>query len=159
MFLISACLCGVNCKYDGGNNLNTKVLDLLKDGKGILICPEQLGGLSTPRTPSEIVGGDGYDVLEGKAKVLSKTGDDVTKQFIKGAEEALRIAKSINVDYAVLKARSPSCGVGVIYDGKFNGGKVEGDGVTGALLKLNGIKVVTESEFMNGLEKGGDTNE
>ena len=85
MILISGCLCGVNCKYNGENNLNENILKLLKEGRAVIACPEQLGGLKTPRIPSEIVGGTGKDVLEGKAKVLGKDGTDVTKEFLKGA--------------------------------------------------------------------------
>ncbi|MGL5244590.1 MAG: DUF523 domain-containing protein [Sarcina sp.] len=147
MILISACLCGVNCKYEGGNNLNDKALNLLKEGKAILVCPEQLGGLATPRIPSEIVGGSATDVLNGKAKVLSKIGEDVSQNFIKGAEETLKLAKAIKAEYVILKAKSPSCGKDIIYAGKFNGETKKGNGITCELLMQNGFKVLTENDI------------
>ncbi|MPQ44936.1 DUF523 domain-containing protein [Clostridium tarantellae] len=147
MILISACLCGVNCKYEGGNNLNNKALNLLKEGKAIVVCPEQLGGLSTPRIPSEIVGGNAKDVLNRKAKVLSKAREDVSENFIKGAEETLKLAKEIKAEYVILKAKSPSCGKGIVYAGKFNRETKEGNGITCELLIQNGFKVLTEKEL------------
>ena len=93
MIAVSACLLGINCKYNGNNNKNDKVVDYLKDKEYILICPEQLGGLSTPRKPSEIVDGDGYDVINNDSNIIDNTGKDVTKEFINGANECLKIAK------------------------------------------------------------------
>lgn len=148
MILISACLCGVNCKYNGGNNLNEKAKILLEQGKALLVCPEQLGGLTTPRVPSEIVGGAGGDVLEYKAKVMTKEGKNVTAEFLKGAEETLRLAKAVKAEYVILKAKSPSCGNGVIYSGTFNGELRNGEGVTAALLKKHGFKVITENDIV-----------
>lgn len=146
MILVSACLLGVNCKYDGKNNFTQSVLDVLKE-KGIIpVCPEQLGGLTTPRVAAEIVDGDGLDVLENRAKVLRKDGVDVTRAFIKGAEETLYIARSMNCRQAILKAKSPSCGLGKIYDGSFSNTLRNGDGVTTALLKKNGIQVYVEGD-------------
>ena len=147
MIIISACLCGVNCKYDGGNNINEKILKLFEEGKAVLVCPEQLGGQSTPRGAHEICGGTGADVLEGRTKILDKSGDDGTEKFIKGAYETISIANSCKAEYAILKARSPSCGKGLIYDGSFTGSKITGNGVTAELLIRNGIKVLTEEEF------------
>lgn len=147
MFIISACLCGVNCKYSGGHNFNKKIFDIFKNGNGVLICPEQLGGLSTPRVPCEIVGGSAEDVLKGNAEVISKDGHKCTEEFIKGAEEALRIAKAIGAKKAILKAKSPSCGCGSVYSGEFNGEIVKGDGITTLLFKENGINVETEEEY------------
>ncbi len=124
MILVSGCLCGINCKYDGNNNLNEKILELLRQGKAIPVCPEQLGGQATPREAHEIVNGDGAMVLDGKCRVLGRdVRDDVTGEFIKGAEETLNIAKELKIDTAILKARSPSCGKGIIYDGTFSGVK------------------------------------
>ncbi len=112
MIIVSACLCGINCKYDGGNNLDARVLKLLKEGKAIPVCPEQLGGLETPRDPHEIVNGNGLDVLGGKARVhWIRQNNDVTSKFIKGAYETLKIAEAVGANIAILKARSPSCGV------------------------------------------------
>ena len=135
--LVSACLLGTNCKYDGTNNRNEKVLSYVKDKEVIPICPEILGGLATPRIPSERV----------ENKVLSKEGIDVTSNNKKGAEEALYLAKLFNVKKALLKAKSPSCGNGLIYDGTFTHTKKEGFGVTTELLRKNGIEVITEEDL------------
>ena len=137
MKLVSSCLAGVNCKYNGGNNANEKVIALVKGGKAIHVCPEQLGGLPTPREVREIKDG----------KVVTKSGVDETAGLKKGAVETLRIAKEAGVTEAILKARSPSCGKGKVYDGSFSGKLVEGNGVTTELLLKNGIKIVTEEEI------------
>lgn len=147
MIAVSSCLLGVNCKYNGDNNKNDKIIDYLKDKEYIIVCPEQLGGLTTPRFPSEIEINNGNDVLEGKSKVISVKGVDVTDNFIKGATEALKIAKMYNVTEAILKESSPSCGVNFIYDGSFTGKKIEGFGVTTALFKNNNISVKSEKEI------------
>jgi len=145
MILVSACLLGIDCKYNGGNNLCKKALEL---GSNIVpFCPEQLGGLSTPRSPVEIVGGDGKDVLLGKAAALTKTGKDVTAYFIKGAEMSAKLTDLTKAKTAVLKANSPSCGVNCIYDGTFSRTKREGDGVTAALLRQKGLRVITELDL------------
>lgn len=144
MYLVSACLCGVNCKYSGKNNLNNECVKLLEKGEAILICPEQLGGLTTPREPAEIRG----------EKVITKDGVDVTRDFIKGAEETLRIAKISNIKVAILKESSPSCGCNFIYDGSFSGKKIKGEGITCNLLKKEGIKVISDEEFVcNNIKK------
>lgn len=147
MILVSACLLGINCKYNGDNNKNIKVIDYLKDKDFILVCPEQLGGLSTPRYPSEITNIDGYSVLKGESFVLNNKNKDVTDYFLKGAHETLKIAKIYNSKEAILKEGSPSCGCNFIYDGTFTGTKRFGNGVTAALLKSNGIKVISEKEL------------
>ena len=134
MKLCSACLLGVNCRWDGKNQANEKVLSLAKKEILIPICPEQLGGLSTPRTQSEQKGG----------KVFTKDGKDVTAQFRNGAEEVLKIAKLLNVNEVILKQKSPSCGSGQIYDGNFSNTLIKGNGITADLLKRNGIKVLSE---------------
>ena len=149
MYIVSACLAGVCTRYDAKIYEDNNIIKLIDSKQVILVCPEQLGGLSTPRPPAEIVGGDGNDVLEGKAKVINKNGEDVTKSFIKGAEETLRIAELYKVNKAILKRSSPSCGCGRIYDGSFSGNKIDGDGITSALLKKNGIEVMTEEELEN----------
>jgi len=147
MIMISACLAGVNCKYNGGNNATEHFIKLVKNGNAILVCPEQLGGLSTPRSPSEIIGGNGVEVLKGKARVVTKEGKDVTDEFVKGAHETIKIAKLYGINKAILKARSPSCGVNAIYDGSFTSKQIEGDGVTAALLIQNGIEVLSEESI------------
>lgn len=141
MIIVSACLCGVNCKYSGGNNLNEEVLRLLAGGEAIPVCPEQLGGLPTPRPTMEISGGTGADVLDGEARVTSSSGTDATECFVKGAQEVLKIAEVAGAGEAILKSNSPSCGSGRIYDGTFSGRLIDGNGVTAELLIRNGIKV------------------
>ncbi|MGV8169602.1 MAG: DUF523 domain-containing protein [Candidatus Nanoarchaeia archaeon] len=147
MKLCSACLLGVKCRYDGKSKPNEKVIALSKKEVLIPICPEQLGGQATPRPNSEIKGGDGLSVLNGKAKVVEPDGNDVTKEFIEGAEEVLKIAKLYDIKEAILKQRSPSCGSGQNYDGTFTRTLIKGDGVTTALLKKNGIKVISEEDL------------
>lgn len=148
MYIISACLAGVNCKYNGKNNFTEEIMSLIREGKAMLVCPEQLGGLSTPRLPSEIV-----EDKEGKYKVINNKGEDVTKEFKKGAEETLRIANSVEAKIAILKARSPSCGYGEIYDGTFKGNLKKGNGITAQLLIDKGINVYTEETFLDQLIK------
>jgi len=114
------------------------------EGRAVLVCPEVDGGLGTPRPPAEIVGGDGADVLAGRARVVTVQGEDVTEAYIRGAERALRVAEQRGATRAILKARSPSCGSGNIYDGTFSKTLLAGDGVTAALLKMNGIDVATD---------------
>ena len=146
MMIVSACLAGVNCKYSGGNSLDERVQELVAKGEAIPVCPEQLGGCTTPRPVVEISGGTGVDVLDGRCKVLRKTGEDVTAEFVRGAEEVLRLALMTGAKKAILKARSPSCGCGRIYDGTFSGKLIHGNGVTAELLLRNGIEVETEEE-------------
>jgi len=117
---------------------------MFRKGDIIPLCPEQLGGLPTPGEPQEIVGGTGEDVLRGKANVITASGRDVTKNFLRGAKETLRITKSLGVKEAVLKSCSPSCGCGKIYDGTFSGKLKDGNGVTAALLKEHGIRIKNE---------------
>ncbi len=152
MKLISACLCGVNCKYNGGNNLNPYFSELLADGELLPVCPEQLGGLPTPRSACEIAGGTGKDVITASALVINRNGLDVTCALMKGAEETLSLAIHANVDGAIMKSGSPSCGNGAIYDGTFTRKMIEGDGVTTAMLKQHGFQVWNEQEFLR--EKG-----
>ena len=146
MLIVSACLAGINCKYNGKNNLDMEIEKLVREGEAIPVCPEQLGGCPTPRPTAEISGGTGAEVLDGKARVVRNNGDDATEEFVRGAEEVLRIAKLSGAKKAVLKSKSPSCGCGIIYDGTFSGKTVEGNGVTAELLLRNGIEVVTEEE-------------
>ncbi len=135
--LVSACLLGKNCKYNGGNNLNQGVLDFIEGHEVIGVCPEQLGGLSTPRLPAEIVDG----------VVTNKEGVSVDNEFRKGAQEALAVALENKVDLAILQSRSPSCGVKEIYDGSFSGKKVKGQGVFARLLTKYGIKVLDAEDI------------
>lgn len=144
--LVSACLRGLYCRYDGKSKMNPDLLSLKERYLMIPVCPELFGGLPIPREPSEIVGGSGYDVMEGKAKVIAKDGGDRTSDFIKGAYETLALAKNAGIKKAVFKSRSPSCGCGKIFDGSFSGKMISGDGVTASLLKQNGIEVYAEDE-------------
>ena len=153
MILISACLLGVNCKYNGKNNFKSEIIEYFKNKNVIPICPEQLGGFSTPRFVAEIKDGDGSDVLEGTAKVINSDGADVTKEFIKGAYETLKLAEALGAKKAILKSRSPSCGVGKIYNGDFNGTLIEGNGVTVALLKSKGIEIYNNEDFLSFIDK------
>ena len=141
--VISACLLGVRCRYDGGDSRNQTAMRHKKTYQLIPVCPEESGSLPTPRPPAEIVGGDGNDVLDGKAKVMTDDGTDVTEAFLKGAHDALEVAQSNGATHVILKARSPSCGCGDIYDGTFSGTLTSGDGVTTALLKRHGITVTS----------------
>ncbi len=143
--LVSSCLLGKNCRYDGSSKANPEVIKLSDSYHIVDICPEESGGFSTPRQESQIVDGDGMDVLDESVKVLhSKSGKDVTHKFIIGAEKALEKAIANNVKYAILKERSPSCGVSQIYR---NDKVVFGMGVTTALLLKNGIKVYSEERL------------
>jgi len=137
MKLCSACLLGIGCRYDGADKPNKKVIALLKKEILIPVCPEQLGGLPTPREPSE---------QKGK-KVFSSSGKDVTANFKKGAKETLKLAKLFGVKKAIFKQRSSSCGCGQIYNGTFSKKVIKGDGVTAGLLKRNGIKVISEEDL------------
>ena len=148
MIFVSACLRGINCKYNGDNNKNEKVEEYLKDKQFILVCPEQLGGLTTPREPSEIIELDGNGVIDGKTSVINNKRLDVTKEFKKGAVEALKIANLYQCKKAILKEGSPSCGSSLIYDGTFKGKKISGVGVTTALLRKNGIEVISENDLI-----------
>ena len=135
--LVSACLFGVGCRYDGKSKPNEDALKLQGKYNCILVCPEVAGGLSTPRKPSEIVGD----------KVIMCDGTDVTEQYCRGAEFALDLAKKYNCKVAVLKSRSPSCGKGQIYDGTYTKTLTSGNGITAELLLANGIIVLDETEL------------
>ena len=135
--LVSACLLGVNCRYDGGGKEIPGIDALMERAELIPVCPEILGGLPTPRVPSERVGD----------RVLARDGRDVSAAFERGAGEALKLAKLFGARLALLKERSPSCGAGQIYDGSFGGGLVPGDGVAAQLLKANGVSVYGESRI------------
>lgn len=135
--LVSSCLLGINCKYDGSNNRNEKLINYLKNKEVISVCPEQLGGLSTPRVPAE----------RRKEKVITKDDKDVTENYKKGAEEALNLAKKFQVKKAILKSKSPSCGKDKIYDGTFSRNLIDRHGVCAELLIKNGIEVISSDEL------------
>lgn len=148
MILISACLAGFNCKYNAKNNFDARIEELVKNKIAVPICPEQAGGMPTPRLPAEILGGDGLDVIEGRARVITSEGEDVTLKFFEGAKEALKLAKLVGANKAILKSRSPSCGCCKIYDGTFKGVLREGMGVSAAYLLKHGIEVIDSDEFI-----------
>ena len=139
--LVSACLLGTPCRYDGSGKADARLLKLGAKRQLIPVCPELLGGLPTPRPPAERVG----------ARILDKDGADVTAAFLRGAQETLRLARLLGCKTAILKARSPSCGAGQIYDGTFSGRLIAGHGVTAALLMQNGITVFTEESDLSHL--------
>lgn len=144
MILVSACLLGLNTKYDGKTNADALIQKYCSLGKFIPVCPEQLGGLPTPREPVEIINGTGQEVLLGYCSAQGENGQEVTSQFILGANEVLKIVKMVTVTAAILKECSPSCGVNYIYDGNFEHRKIPGQGVTSALLKQHSIPVYSE---------------
>ena len=135
--MVSACLAGTPCRYDGRSNLRPEIAALVERGEAVPVCPEVLGGLPTPRTPSE----------RRADRVFSASGDDVTAAFLAGAEAALYIAEECGCCAAVLKARSPSCGCGRIYDGTFSHTLIDGDGLFAALLRKKGFQLFTEETF------------
>ncbi len=150
MIMISACLCGENCKYDGGNNLNAELKELFDKGKAVTVCPEVMGGLSTPRSPSEIMA-DG--------RVVMKDGTDVTENFKKGALLSLKTAQKVKPTVVILKAKSPSCGVGKIYDGTFSKTLKCGNGICADMLIKNGFNVITENDDIQKYIKQENDNE
>ena len=137
MIFVSACLLGENCKYSGGNNRNEAVISFLNDKEYLAVCPERAGGLPSPRPPAEIRDG----------RVIDKEGKDVTAEFLLGAEKTLALAKKHRPELCILKANSPSCGCGEIYDGTFSGRKISGNGKTVELLLKNGFSVITEKQI------------
>jgi len=144
--LVSACLLGICTAHDGGSRPHPALQALAAQGRVVSVCPEVAGGLPVPRPPAEIQGGDGADVLDGRARVVTAKGQDVTTQYLAGARAALVTARRFGLRRAVLKSHSPSCGVEQIYDGTFWHRLRPGDGVTAALLKREGIAVYSEGE-------------
>lgn len=138
MWLVSACLLGIRCRFDGVATPDETVVQLADSGGAVPVCPEQLGGLPTPRLRSEFRGGDGRAVLDGRAQVVAEDGTDVTEFFERGAQETLAIALRCGATRAVLKERSPSCGLTQVY---IDGRLTDGMGVTAALLAREGIEV------------------
>lgn len=137
MILVSACLLGEKCKYNGKDNCSPSVIDFIGDKEYITVCPEVLGGLPVPRSPAEIHAG----------RVMNANGEDVTKAFIDGARKTLQLAKENNVGLCILKEGSPSCGKNLIYDGCFRNRKIPGQGITAKLLQENGYKILSETEL------------
>jgi uncharacterized protein YbbK (DUF523 family) len=146
---VSACLLGDTVRYDAQSNELKQTLfqQWYAQGRFVAICPEVSGGLPIPRPPAEIEAGDGKDVLLNHASIISITGEDVTDAFVRGAKNALELAQKHNCQFAILAARSPSCGNETIYDGRFNGSLVKGQGVTAALLEQNNIRVFNQDQL------------
>lgn len=140
--IVSACLAGIKCKYNGKDNYIQQIKEMVDNGSAIPVCPEELGGLPTPREPAEI-----SPIDNGERSVINKVGEDVTEQFEEGAKRALEIAQSFGVRSAILKQRSPSCGYGEIYDGTFSKRIIEGNGITAELFIENGIRITTEEDI------------
>ncbi|HBX57531.1 DUF523 domain-containing protein [Pseudomonas sp. UBA2684] len=146
--LVSRCLLGHRVRYDGGAHGPYTLLQRWQaEGRIVALCPEVAGGLSTPRPPAEIPGGQGAQVLDGLLPVLGSDGEDVTAAFVAGAEQALALVQRHGIRLALLKARSPSCGNRENYDGSFSGTKVAGEGVTAAALRRAGVQVFNEDEL------------
>ena len=146
MILVSACLLGYNCKYNGRNNFKTEITRL-RDDLLIPVCPEELGGLPTPRPPAQFDKADGNALLDGLAGIIDINGRDVTNNFLAGALKALSIAKKNGVHKAILKERSPSCGVSSVYIAQKGEKPVPGMGVTAAILQRNGVKIISDEEL------------
>lgn len=144
MILISSCLVDLFSKYDGSSNANTLLLEYCHSGSFIPVCPEQLGGLPTPRKPVELSGVSGPAVLSGAGRALTEDGCDCTLEFVRGAEQLVKIVRLWGVTAAILKERSPSCGSSYIYDGSFSHTVIPGEGVAAALLRQHGIPVYSE---------------
>lgn len=145
--LVSACLAGRACAYDGSHRAHEEILKLVREGRAVLVCPEEEGGLGTPRPEAEVREGAGADVLDGSARVMTQQGADVTEQYLAGARIAVERAAEHGCSSAILKARSPACGCGAIHDGTFTKSLREGDGVAAAALKRAGIRIVTDEDL------------
>ncbi|MEU5835514.1 DUF523 domain-containing protein [Streptomyces diacarni] len=139
--LVSSCLAGIPCRYNGKAKANPAIVEAVARGEAVAACAEELGELPTQRPPAEIVGGDGHDVLEGRACVIDINGEDISGQFIAGAQKVSDLVQHQGITEAILQDRSPSCGCGTIYDGSHTGKLVAGDGVLAALLKRRGVNV------------------
>ncbi len=133
-FAVSACLCGFPCRYDGKSKPDERIKALYEEGRALPVCPEKLGGLTTPRTPCEIING----------RVISSDGEDRTNEYLLGSQKVLELCKKHGIKKAILKQNSPSCGSTHIYDGTFSGTLIEGEGCLTALLRKNGIEVTGE---------------
>ena len=144
--LVSACLAGRACAYDGSHRANEVILQLVREDRAVLVCPEEEGGLPTPRPAAEIEGGDGAGVLEGRNRVVTDAGADVSAQYLEGARIAVERASSEGCRAAILKARSPACGCGAVSDGSFTRQLGDGDGVTAAALRTAGVELWTEED-------------
>jgi uncharacterized protein YbbK (DUF523 family) len=141
LVVVSACLAGIPCAYDGNVRTDIEVKKILAQGKAIPLCPEILGGLSVPREKAEISGGEGKDVILKRAKVITQSGENVSPYFIEGAKIVLKVVKSLKIKKAILKSRSPSCGYGEIFDGTFTGRLKKGNGILAEMLAQEGVEI------------------
>lgn len=144
--VVSACLAGVACTHEAQPKTREWAVRLVAEGRAVPVCPEVAGGLPIPRPAAEIQGGGGADVLDGRARVRTQAGDDVTESYVGGARKAVDAARASGATLAILKARSPSCGCGAIYDGTFSKALKEGDGVTVAALRRAGVEVASDED-------------
>lgn len=151
LIAVSGCLLGIRCAYDARPRFCGQ-LWRTAGGAAVGVCPEQLGGLSTPRPPAEITGGTGRDVLAGRAKVLNCRGEDCTGQYRRGAWETVKVARQLGIRRAVLRPRSPACGPSCHYDGSFSGRVIEGEGVAAAALRQAGLQVFAPGEFLTDIQ-------
>ena len=151
MIIVSACLLGIKCRYNGESRPDEDLLSSVSKELFIPVCPEQLGGLPTPRVPSEIITGDGFDVLDGRSGIVDTTGRDVTDCFLRGANEIMRIVELLGISTAIMKEKSPSCGVCHI---KRNESIIRGSGVTSALLTQKSIRVISSDRIIDMLKTG-----
>ncbi|MBC1521475.1 DUF523 domain-containing protein [Listeria aquatica] len=147
MKMVSACLAGIPCRYDGNHKENRVLKEMVIKGEALALCPEVIGGLTTPRNPAEIVGGDGFDVWNGTAKVMDDHGQDVTEAYKAGAKRAFARLETLGITTVILKEKSPSCGACQIYDGSFGGKTKAGMGVTAAYMKLKGLEVLSDQQI------------
>ncbi len=147
MILVSACLTGTKCRYNGQDRANNIIVELKNKGKVLELCPEVIAGFQIPRVPCEILGGTGEDVLSGQAIVVNNLGEDITDKIVNGCKQALEKAKANNIKLAVMKSKSVCCGVGQIYDGTFSNRLIPGEGILTVLLKQQGIKVLSSEQF------------
>ena len=145
-YIISSCLVGVKCRYNGTCSTTINLNEMIESGEGIPVCPEVIAGLPIPREPVEI------QKKEDGIQVTSKAGNDYTQQFLASADEVLKICKENNITKAILQARSPSCGFGKIYDGTFSGKLIDGNGVVADKLHQNGIEVITGEQYSDNKE-------
>jgi len=141
-FIVSACLAGEKCRYDGNSNTSDIIQNMVKNGSAVAICPELLGGLTTPRVKCELKINQ-----DGKKAIIGEDGKDYSDNFSNGAVISLQVARQNRIEYAILKSKSPSCGYGLVYDGTFSGKLIKGNGITAELFMKSGIKVFTETEI------------
>lgn len=139
MILVSSCLIGLKCRYDGSKKADSEVMKYLEGKEYLPVCPEQMGGLATPRYPAEII-------TNNPLKIVNNHGDDVTANFVEGANQVLEIIKDRNITLAILKAKSPSCGSEAVYDGTFSSKLISGEGVLSMMLRQSKIKVINEKK-------------